>query len=364
MPSGTPGGLDVSRPGRYPADIAFILSAVEHAPFSRDKYHHASWLAGGGPWDSRNGLSLSFSVLRPLNGERIGHLIDALIDEDELVYDDAAGWPAVKRSTVLLGWEEMDGPPPKEADMECELDFFLNATLDKQQRVYWEPIEAWQRYAGVVRAIVDEAHALSLATKSPPPVETSRQRFIDFVCGTWRPTSSADIQGIHREAWNVPAFCEIEAARQWETWAGGSDATAGDEEAIHYRASVDAGEALELRRAYFKRFLGEMIDDAGLAPSVIWTKTGKPEIVLAPRRGEQDHPSDPPRQSAQPWSSWGLVVAELVHAVTSPRGYLGCNICERYYPKFEGTRSNRRLCGPRCTEVHRVKYGRGEYRAG
>jgi hypothetical protein len=97
---------------------------------------------------------------------------------------------------------------------------------------------------------------------------------------------------------------------------------------------------------------------------VVWTQTGEPETVLAPRRGAHEHPSDPPRQSARRWSSWGLVVAELAHAVTSSRGYLRCNICKRYYPKFEGARSTRQLCGPRCAEVHRVKYGRGDYKTG
>jgi hypothetical protein len=91
MPGGTPGGLDVSLPGRYPADIAFVLSAVERAPFPRDKYHHASWLAGGGPWDPRDGHSLSHGVLCSLGPERIVQLIEALIDEEELVCDDAAG---------------------------------------------------------------------------------------------------------------------------------------------------------------------------------------------------------------------------------------------------------------------------------
>jgi hypothetical protein len=220
-------------------------------------------------------------------------------------------------------------------ELDRELGSFFDADWMKDRRVCWEPIEAWLRYAGVVRAVVNEAGALVKAGTNLPSVEESRERFIKFTCGTWRPIRQAHERDSFADpkAWTVPDSCAWEAAREWDR-------------TTHSYPDFGPREAVAVRRDFFSQVRDALVDEAGLALYTTWTAEGKISDALGPRLGTL--------------SAWGLVVAELHRAVTRP--FLPkCSICGRPYPKFDRSRTTRQLCCPHCGRVHSRKFQRGDF---
>jgi hypothetical protein len=227
-------------------------------------------------------------------------------------------------------WYERWGP-----GIDHEFDPYLNAVLDRERRVCWEPIDAWLRYAAVTRAVVNEAEALSRVCKQLPTVEESRERFIEFVCQSWRPLLSPhdDDSLADPKTWAIPDGCKWEAAREWDSVATS-------------RQDFGPKEALSVRRTRFAQTRDALVNETGLALHTAWTDDGKLSDVLGPRLGTV--------------SAWGIVVEELHQLVKRP-SMPACSICRRRYLKFEGTRVNRKLCCPHCQRVSKRKYQRGDF---